>query len=197
MLAVFIMSACSTVPETSQTSYVASVQPTAVSSIRETQVAIAPIESFTQIPDLQLNTLIPIPSPEPDLASIDCLAKTIYFEARNESLKGWIAVGYVVTNRMKDPRFPNTACGVVHQTSKTQVKNSARSCQFHWYCDGLPDTIKDTKTYEKILVVARQVLEEAVVNPIGNSLFFHAVYVKSQKKQYLSRHRIGNHIFYT
>jgi len=85
-------------------------------------------------------------------------------------------------------------CGVVKQTTKTKV---GMSCQFHWYCDGKADVIKDQKSYDKIVEVARRVLLDETVNPVGKSLFFHAVYVKPQKKRYAYRQKIANHIFYT
>ncbi len=43
------------------------------------------------------------------------LAKCIYAEARGESYTGQVAVGAVVLNRVKSPKFPNTVSGVVYQ----------------------------------------------------------------------------------
>ena len=37
---------------------------------------------------------------------IRCLAKNMYWEARNQSLKGIVAVGYVTMNRVADGRYP-------------------------------------------------------------------------------------------
>ena len=47
---------------------------------------------------------------------VRCLAENIYFEARNQSIPGQIAVALVVLNRVEHPNFPNTVCGVVKQT---------------------------------------------------------------------------------
>ena len=44
-----------------------------------------------------------------------CLAKNVYFEARNQPLAGQLAVISVTVNRVNDSRFPNTICGVVYQ----------------------------------------------------------------------------------
>ena len=49
-------------------------------------------------------------------AEHECLAKNIYFEARNQSVAGQIAVAQVVINRVNDDRFPNTICKVVQQS---------------------------------------------------------------------------------
>ena len=57
-------------------------------------------------------------SPEVDkfrLTEATCLAKNMYFEARNQGLAGQLAVSLVVMNRVKDERFPNTICGVIEQ----------------------------------------------------------------------------------
>lgn len=43
------------------------------------------------------------------------LAKIIYAEARGESFEGQVAVGAVILNRLKDPRFPKTIAGIIFQ----------------------------------------------------------------------------------
>lgn len=43
------------------------------------------------------------------------LAKLIHAEARGEPLLGQVAVGAVVFNRLKDPRFPKTITKVIHE----------------------------------------------------------------------------------
>ena len=49
------------------------------------------------------------------IESILCVALNIYFEARSEDLRGKVAVGSVVMNRVESPIFPDTACDVVYQ----------------------------------------------------------------------------------
>ena len=78
---------------------------------------------------------------------IACLAQNMYFEARNESTAGQIAVTNVVLNRTKSNKFPNTPCEVIYQAkySKWWLQNHNKyvpilnKCQFSWYCDGLSD----------------------------------------------------------
>ena len=77
---------------------------------------------------------------EYDRQEISCLADNMYWEARNQSTKGLIAVGYVTMNRVADHRYPYTVCEVVEQgpvreSWKTKgvyypIKNR---CQFSWY----------------------------------------------------------------
>ena len=45
------------------------------------------------------------------------IARAINGEARGEPYEGQVAVGAVVLNRVKDPRFPNTIAGVIYQPS--------------------------------------------------------------------------------
>lgn len=60
---------------------------------------------------------------------VDCLARNIYFESRNQSLNGQLAVVLVTFNRVQDPRFPKTICGTVYQKNK-------HGCAFSWVCQG-------------------------------------------------------------
>jgi hypothetical protein len=59
--------------------------------------------------------LRPQPQPGGTAAGIDvkgeleCLALTIYFEARGEADEGKLAVGHVVMNRAQHPLFPRRA----------------------------------------------------------------------------------------
>ena len=49
---------------------------------------------------------------------IECMAKNIYFEARNESTAGKIATSMVVLNRVKSNKFPNDICSVITDAIK-------------------------------------------------------------------------------
>ena len=96
-----------------------------------------------------------------DAGDKECLAKNIYFEAKNQPLIGQLAVAIVVMNRVEDHRFPDTVCEVVQQgptlawTENFPVKNK---CQFSWYCDGKSDKPKHKGKWENSLSVASLVL---------------------------------------
>ncbi|SDI05703.1 N-acetylmuramoyl-L-alanine amidase [Desulfosporosinus hippei DSM 8344] len=47
---------------------------------------------------------------------VELLSRVIYGEARGEDFLGQVAVGAVVLNRLKDPRFPKTIKGIVYQS---------------------------------------------------------------------------------
>jgi spore germination cell wall hydrolase CwlJ-like protein len=44
-----------------------------------------------------------------------CLSVVAYTEARSEGVAGMAAVMDVVRNRLRDPRYPKTVCGVTNQ----------------------------------------------------------------------------------
>lgn len=119
-----------------------------------------------------------------------CLAKNIYFEARNESLKGQMAVAIVTLQRVKDRRYPNTVCGVVYDNK-----------QFSWYSDGLSDSIKNRKVYESIALLASAMVspDTAFYDFTYGSTHYHADYVEPYPywSQYMVRKaKIDTHIFY-
>lgn len=47
---------------------------------------------------------------------VELLARVISAEAKGEPYEGQVAVGAVILNRIRDPRFPKTLAGVVYQT---------------------------------------------------------------------------------
>ena len=49
-------------------------------------------------------------------SDVQLLARAINGEARGEPYEGQVAVGAVILNRVKDPKFPNTIAGVIYQS---------------------------------------------------------------------------------
>lgn len=128
---------------------------------------------------------------------VACMAQAIYFEARGESERGQIAVGYVILNRMKDKRFKSTACEVVHSGLVRNGRVVRNRCQFAWYCDGLSDVPKNPVAYARAIELAKLVLLKVAPNPIGNSLFFHGRSGKRRAARYYAEtHNIGRHVFF-
>ena len=138
--------------------------------------------------------------PEPDVtitaqpkdqAELECLAKTIYFEARGESEKGQRAVAAVVLNRVKSPQFPNTICEVVHQGG-----TDGRDCQFSWWCDGRGDEPKDVNAWIRAATIAREMIHGAP-DPTNGALYFHTTSVSPAWRTQLRRlATIGAHVYY-
>ena len=86
---------------------------------------------------------------------VECLAKNIYFEARNEPFAGQLAVALVTLNRVYDDTFPNTVCDVVYQGIHTNDGFPKRNrCQFSWYCDGASDEIRNLVAFNTTQKIA-------------------------------------------
>ena len=122
-----------------------------------------------------------------------CLAKAIYFEARSESEEGQLAVAKVVLNRVRDPRFPNTICGVVYQGAERR-----NACQFSFACDGKPDYPTEKRHWAKARRLAAKVLRGQVRLPrLEGVAFYHADYVRPAWASMMRPVvKIGRHIFY-
>ena len=138
--------------------------------------------------------------------SVECLAKNMYFEARNQGTAGWLAVTAVVLNRVNDRRFPNTICEVVTQgpTRPSWKDPSVRipikhRCQFSWFCDGKSDNPKHEKSYNQMLDFAELLLSGAVdfIDITDGAQFYHADYVRPSWARTKKRTiEIEDHIFY-
>lgn len=131
-----------------------------------------------------------------------CMAQNIYFEARNQSLVGQLAVAQVVMNRVKHKSFPDTICGVVHQGehkinwkgNRIPVRNR---CHFSWYCDGLKEVIDDQLSYDKSLVLAHKVMFQDILDITEGSLYYHTTNVDPYWNDHVSKTMtIDDHIFY-
>ncbi len=57
-------------------------------------------------------------SPFAFLSPTECMTRVMYFESNRSSPEGMLAVGTVVMNRVNDPKFPNSVCGVVGQPNQ-------------------------------------------------------------------------------
>ncbi len=118
-----------------------------------------------------------------------CLALTLYWEARGEGRLGMQAVGAVVLNRVADPRFPKTVCGVVYQGGETPP------CQFSWWCDGRGDRPTQRAAWASSLTLASQLLNGSLRDPTHGALFFSRKSIR-QPPQRVRTAQIGNHAFY-
>ncbi len=57
-------------------------------------------------------------SPFAFLSPSECMTRVMYFESNRSSAEGMLAVGTVVMNRVADPKFPSSVCGVVAQPNQ-------------------------------------------------------------------------------
>jgi len=121
-----------------------------------------------------------------------CLATAIYFEARGEPVRGQIAVGQVILNRVRSPQFPQTICGVVYQGQLNP------GCQFSFACDGHTDMPRQDSHWALAQDLSRQITSGQVWLPeVGYSTYYHADYVRPGWVNAMNKiDSIGRHIFY-
>lgn len=128
---------------------------------------------------------------------LDCLARAVYFEARGEPLKGQALVAEVILNRVANPHYPKSACGVVNQNAGRR-----NACQFSFACDGRPDTITETKAFRIAKSIAAIMLNcdsacRAKRGVLERSTHYHADRVDPAWADKLRRTgQVGSHIFY-
>jgi spore germination cell wall hydrolase CwlJ-like protein len=124
---------------------------------------------------------------------LECLALTIYFEARGEPDDGKLAVGHVVMNRVADKSYPSTICQVVQQGGyKVRYR-----CQFSWWCDGRSDNPANEAAWKRSLALARSIYWGYSKDPTEGALLYHADYVKPHwRSAFVEGPKIGRHIFY-
>lgn len=104
--------------------------------------------------------------------SLACLTEVMYFEARGTGKVGMRAVGEVVLNRVQDPRFPNSICGVVKEKHRN-------SCQFSYTCDGRKEIYRELE--QKLLSedIALTLLTNRGEDITKGALFFHAKSIRA------------------
>ena len=135
---------------------------------------------------------------------INCLAKNIYFEARNEPFAGQLAVAMVTLNRVHDDKFPNSLCKVVYEGKHWPSGHPKRDrCQFSWYCDGKLDDILNERAFEQSQNIAGLAWEsyldikEQGLDITEGARYYHTYEVSPRwSKVYPVVGRIGDHIFY-
>lgn len=122
-----------------------------------------------------------------------CLKQNVYFEARNQSIKGQKAVIYVTMNRVLSDRYPDNICDVVFQRK-----------QFSWTHDGQPDypsdNVVEQKAWNDISGIVMIALLEMLIgkpDPTHGATHYHNTSVNpnwASKDHLLTQ--IGSHLFY-
>lgn len=112
---------------------------------------------------------------------LECLSKAAYFESKGESDDGMLAVIHTTLNRVKDARFPNTICGVVHQKS-----------QFSWVKHN--PKVKEKEQYERAKRLAQEAVDGKHRDTSRGALYFNSLH--KRPKGTVCTVRIGGHSFY-
>lgn len=143
-----------------------------------------------ELPEIQtpasLTELVAMQPADIELSAEErCLAGTVYFESKGESLTGQLAVAEVVLARRDSPRFPNTICGVVYQRSQFSFVRGGR----------MPAIRTGSKAWQNAVAISQIAMNDHWESPAEGSLFFHARRVSPGWR--LTRvAQIDNHIFY-
>jgi len=141
--------------------------------------------------DWSLSKLASLPVPKSN-KQISCLAEALYFEARGEPIKGQLAVGEVVLNRVEDPRYPNSICKVVNQGTGRRF-----ACQFTYTCDGKLETVFERDAYAISLKISKILLTTHDRKLTKGSTHYHSNYVNPKWSKNFERiTKYGRHIFY-
>jgi spore germination cell wall hydrolase CwlJ-like protein len=120
--------------------------------------------------------------------NISCMATAIYAEANTQSNEAKYGVGYVILNRVKSGKFGKDACEVVYKNGQFQGVHDL-SQNIHKQ----PSQVDYLKT--KLLAI--KIYNHQVVNPVGNSLYFHDDSIKSMSQAWGNKQvKIDNLIFY-
>jgi spore germination cell wall hydrolase CwlJ-like protein len=122
-----------------------------------------------------------------------CLQQNIYFEARNQSETGMIAVAWVTMNRVDSKRYPGNICDVVWQKK-----------QFSWTHDGLSDkpgkNVIEQRAWKRAEHVMSLVLYDWAYgnkNAVAEATHYHADYVNPYwASSFQKVAQVDNHIFY-
>jgi spore germination cell wall hydrolase CwlJ-like protein len=147
-----------------------------------------PDSNFAPAPPFYLHAAT---SAEADRA-VRCLTDAIYYEAASEPEEGQRAVAQVVVNRLRDPHFPKSVCGVVYEGWARPT-----GCQFSFVCDGsIRRRRADQATWDRLKPLAEQALAGYVVPEVGAATHYYAQYVRPNWVATVDRiTQIGVHIF--
>ena len=141
---------------------------------------------------------------------VKCLAQNIYFEARDQTTKGQIAVALVTINRVESRQFPNSICKVIHQASRySNGKLKKHKCHFSWYIDGLSDTPRDRIAWKVSKTIARAMLRKEGVHIkhfgkkwnmkdfLNGAKYYHRIDVNPYwNNKMIKVMQIGDHVFW-
>ena len=122
-----------------------------------------------------------------------CLARAVYFEARDQPFRGQVAVAQVVMNRVFSGFYPEDVCGVVYQNASHHL-----ACQFTFACDGKRKTINERGAWARANRIARGTLHGKLYEKaVGTATHYHALYVHPYWTREMHKLvRYGIHNFY-
>lgn len=129
-----------------------------------------------------------------------CLTGNIYFESRGDGVASMVGVANNVMFRVDSDYYPDTVCGVVHDTNPD-------GCGYSWWCDGKRDVLDFRPVVDKQAFIQAYLVADAFINgeerPLlgrfQGVLLYHAVdadpkWARSNLTKYVGA--MGSHMFY-
>ena len=125
---------------------------------------------------------------------ITCVAENIYYESRNQSYSGRIAVAMVTMNRAKLSKLP--ACKIVY------ARND-RGCQFTWTCSKIKP-VWESAAWKESLALAYISYNNVVSDITSGATYYYNPNVVNPKwainkipvsNQYMRNGLLGDHRF--
>lgn len=138
-------------------------------------------------PERQMQNAVAALSDE-DWRQIDCLARNMYFEARDQGRTGMKMVTDVVFNRMESGLFPDQACQVITQSK-----------QFSWVEDGRRHVITDNDAWQDANEIALNewLYHEKMPDATGGALrYMNKDLTRVRWKNWFETIKVGAHTFY-
>ena len=133
-------------------------------------------------------------------SELNCLVEAVYYEARSEPFVAQLAVANVVLERVRDHRFPNTICEVVHKGRYNKKGQPIRhKCKFSYWCDGKPERMKEIAALKTAISVSEMAINGVVVEITAGATHYHATYVRPHwilSHTFMELGQLGRHIFY-
>lgn len=130
-----------------------------------------------------------------------CMVCNMYFEARNQSDKGVIAVGLVTLNRMHSSMFPASVCDIVWEKHKS-LSTGKMVSQYSWTTGITHATMQNKDEVRRINRLLDQVLhmEATGQNKIvsTDTMWYHTTEVHPiWSRDMKTVAHIGDHIFFS
>lgn len=126
---------------------------------------------------------------------IMCLARNVFYEARNQPILGKIAVAYIPVNRAVSTL--KSLCSIIQKKSKNV-------CQFTWVCHKKVNTKFEAAAWSMSLKIAHATYNRLVVDPTDGAKFYYnpkkahphwAKFKNVIQTLYTVNGFIGDHIF--
>jgi len=121
----------------------------------------------------------------------ECVARTVYWEARGTSERSMLAVAQVVVNRTRHHKWPRNACEVVYQ-------RAGSVCQFSWVCGSRRHRRPSDRDPEwmRAMYIASLAIH-GVPDVTNGALYFHSSQISPGWRNLRRVAMVGGNTFYT